>query len=133
VKPDADDFEFYDPDVNQNINRRNSRIAGSKSFRYYAIPNEPGEYSMSDYFSWVYFSPKKNAYDTLIARAEVSVTGESRQNETILASDMGSFYDRVEFESNRLQGYQGVEWTRIFANILILVMLAGSAYIVFKK
>lgn len=133
LKPDVDEFEFYDPDVNQNINRRNNRIAGSKSFRYYAIPNEPGDYSMSDYFSWIYFSPTKNSYDTLTARAEVSVTGESRRNETILASDMGSFYDRVEFENNNLQGYAGVEWTRIFANILILVMLAGSAYIVFKK
>ena len=132
-KPTSDHFDFYDPDVQQNVNRRNNRITGSKSFRYYAIPNEPGEFALGEYFNWVFFSPKNNAYDTLVARAMVNVTGNSRQNETILASDMGSFYDRVEFENNRLQGYHRVEWTKIFANILILVMLAGSAYIIFKK
>jgi hypothetical protein len=132
-KPDVETFDFYDPDVQQNINRKNTRITGSKSFSYYGIPNEPGEYAFEDYFNWIFFNPRINAYDTLKARAVVNVTGESRQNETILASDMGSFYDRIEFENNRLQGYHGVEWTKIFANILILVMLAGSAYIVLKK
>ena len=126
-------FEFYDPDVQQNINRRNGKVNGAKSFTYYAIPNEPGDYGLKDYFQWVFFNPRSDSYDTLVARAEVSVTGESRKNENILSSDVGSFYDRIEFEENKLSGTQGVEWFKVFANILILVMLALSAFIILKK
>lgn len=127
------DFQFYDPNVTQNINRRNGRVSGSKSFSYYGIPKEPGDYNFRDYFQWVYFDPKAEKYDTLFARADASVTGESKKNENILSSDVGSFYDKAELESNTLSSTLQVEWTRIFANILILVMLAVSAYIVFKK
>ncbi len=127
------DFEFYDPNVQQNVNRRNSRVSGSKSFRYYGIPNEPGEYEMGDYFQWVFFNPEEEKYDTLRSRARVTVEGESRKNENILASDLGSFYDQVEFEKNKLTSVAEVEWMKIFANLSILVMLGASAYIVFKN
>jgi hypothetical protein len=127
------DFEFYDPNMTQNINRRNSRISGSKSFSYFGIPNEPGEYNLGNYFQWIYFDIEKERYDTLKARASVIVEGESRQNENILASDMGSFYDQIQFENNTLSSIKEVEWMKIFANIAILLMLAGSAFIFFKK
>lgn len=130
---ESENFEFYDPNMTQNINRRNNRISGSKSFSYYGIPNEPGEYSLGEFFEWIYFNPDKETYDTLKARAGVIVQGESRQNENILASDMGSFYDQIEFEKNTLTTIKEVEWMKIFANLAILLMLAGSAYIVFKK
>jgi hypothetical protein len=133
VPSDNDFFEFYDPDVSQNINRRNSRVSGSKSFSFYGIPNEPGDYALGDYFQWVFFNPRTDQYDTLVARAEVSVTGESRVNENILSSDVGIFYDRIEFEDNKLSGAHQVEWLKVFANILILVMLALSAFIILKK
>jgi len=133
-KPEENEFfEFYDPDVSQNINRRNGRVTGSKSFNYYGIPNEPGDYALSDYFEWVFFNTRTDRYDTLRARAEVSVTGESRKNENILSSDVGTFYDRIEFEENKLAGTHQVEWLKVFANILILVMLALSAFIILKK
>ncbi|MCA6078239.1 BatD family protein [Fulvivirga sedimenti] len=128
-----DEFEFYDPDVSQNINRRNGRVTGSKSYSFYGIPNEPGDYPLGKYFKWIYFNIKKDAYDTLTSRAVVYVTGESRKNENILSSDVGTFYDRIEFERNDLSGTEGVEWLKVFANILILVMLALSAFIIFKK
>jgi hypothetical protein len=128
-----DEFEFYDPDVSQNINRRNGRVTGSKSYSFYGIPNEPGDYPLGKYFKWIYFNTKKDAYDTLTSRAVVYVTGESRKNENILSSDVGTFYDRIEFERNDLSGTEGVEWLKVFANILILVMLALSAFIIFKK
>ena len=133
VPKETDFFEFYDPDVSQNINRRNGRVTGSKSFSYYGIPNEPGNYALNDYFEWVFFNTRTDRYDTLRARADVSVSGESRKNENILSSDVGTFYDRIEFENNSVSGIHNVEWLKVFANILILVMLALSAFIIFKK
>lgn len=127
------DFEFYDPNVQQNINRRNGRVTGSKSYSYYGIPNEPGSYALGDYFRWIFFNPETETYDTLQSRARVTVEGESRKNENILASDLGSFYDRIEFEKNTLSSVSEVEWMKIFANLSILLMLGASAWIVFKN
>ena len=46
---------FYDPNITQNINRKNSRVTGAKSFKYYGIPNEPGTYRLKDYFQLAVF------------------------------------------------------------------------------
>jgi len=129
----TDDFEFYDPNVQQNINRRNSQVTGSKSFSYYGIPNEPGEYELGEFIEWIYFNPEAETYDTLRSRARVTVEGESRKNENILASDLGSFYDQIEFQKNSLTSIKEVEWMKIFANLAILLMLGASAWIVFKN
>ena len=45
-------FEFYEPNVKQNINRENGRVSGTKSFSYFIIPKEPGIYNLGDCFQW---------------------------------------------------------------------------------
>ena len=52
-------FEFYEPNVRQNINREQNRVTGTKSFGYFLIPKEPGQFNMGDYFQWVFFNPKQ--------------------------------------------------------------------------
>ena len=131
---DGDDtFDFYDPNVTQNINRRNNKVTGSKSFSYFGIPKEPGDYELTDYFKWIFFNPKTEKYDTLTSNKVVHVTGESKKNEYIQANDMGTFYDRLSTENNTLRSTTGFEWTKIFVNIFILAMLAITAVIIFKK
>ncbi|UII28553.1 BatD family protein [Fulvivirga maritima] len=129
----GENFDFYDPNVTQNINRRNNTVTGSKSFNYFGIPKEPGDYNMKDYFNWIYFNPKTETYDTLTSAKVVHVTGESKKNENIQANDMGSFYDRINIEDNTLKSTASFEWTKIFVNIFILAMLVISAIIIFKK
>ncbi|UII21993.1 BatD family protein [Fulvivirga ligni] len=126
-------FDFYDPNVTQNINRRNNKVTGSKSFSYFGIPKEPGDYELTDYFKWIFFNPKTEKYDTLTSNKVVHVTGESKKNEYIQANDMGTFYDRLSTENNTLRSTTGFEWTKIFVNIFILAMLAITAVIIFKK
>lgn len=128
-----DNFDFYEPNVTQNVNRRSGRVTGSKSFNYYGIPKEPGNYKLSDYFNWVFFNPKTGKYDTLKSEQVVRVTGESKKNESIQSNDLGSFYDQIEFVDNTLSSTDSFEWVKIFANILILGMLATSVVIFLKK
>ncbi|MGD1962153.1 MAG: BatD family protein [Fulvivirga sp.] len=128
-----DNFDFYDPNVSENINRRNGRVTGSKSFSYFGIPKEPGEYKLSDYFNWIFFNPKSERYDTLSSKLIVTVTGESKKNESIQSNDLGSFYDRIAFEDNTLSGSARFEWAKIIANLFIIGMLVTSAYIFIKK
>ncbi|MBV6646181.1 MAG: BatD family protein [Cyclobacteriaceae bacterium] len=131
--PTGIDFDFYAPNVKQNIKRANNSVRGTKAFSYYAIPNEPGEYDLGDFIYWIYFDPKKEEYDTLRSRYSVNVSGESRKNEYILSNDLGSFYDRIEFEDNNLTSLDESSFIQIFANIFILAMFAISAILVFKK
>lgn len=126
-------FEFYEPNIRQNINRQNGRVTGTKSFSYFIIPKEPGDYRMRDMLNWVYFNPTLKRYDTLIARAAVVVSGESMKNETIESTDPGSLYDKISSADNMLRTAADNPWTSFLPGIFILAMLGGSAYLVFKK
>ncbi|MEQ8712931.1 MAG: BatD family protein, partial [Cyclobacteriaceae bacterium] len=135
-KPEIDetsDFDFYPPNVQQDIMRSNGRVRGTKSFNYYGIPNEPGEYQLGDYFSWVYFNTSTDQYDTLSSEVQLVVTGESKKNESILATDMGSFYDLIDLKDNKLVSRDKEGYFKLFANILILLMFVATAFIVFRK
>lgn len=126
-------FEFYEPNVRQNINRQNNRVTGSKTFNYFLIPKEPGTYELGKYFNWVFFNPKKEKYDTLSSHLSAYVTGESRQNEAIQSTDPGTFYDRMENTANTIQAVELGEWQKTAFNAFILVMLGASVYLVARK
>ena len=88
---------------------------------------------MSDYFQWIYFNLNENNYDTLRAYASIDVFGESKKNQEILSSDVGSFYDRIEFQDNRLEANSTYANTKLWINLGILIMILSAAYIIFKK
>jgi hypothetical protein len=126
-------FDFYEPNIRQNINRENNRVTGTKSFNYFIIPKEPGEYRLGDFVHWVFFNPTTKTYDTLKAQAAVVVKGESLKNEAIESADASSFYDKINATDNTLRAITDTGWLKPILTIFILVMLAGSAYLVFKK
>ena len=126
-------FEFYEPNVRQDINRQNNRVTGTKSFDYFMIPKEPGKYKLGEYFQWIFFNPREKKYDTLRSHLTVSVAGESKKNEAILANDVGNFYDKIELADNSLTTIKNDNWKRWAFNGFILVMLTASAYLVLRK
>lgn len=126
-------FDFYEPNIRQNIKRDKGRVAGSKSFSYFLIPKEPGIYNLGDYFTWVFFNPKLNKYDTLQSKYTVSVTGESQRNQSIESKDSGSFYDRINVADSTLHSSIEGNWMKIGANLFILLMLGASVFLIFKK
>ena len=126
-------FDFYDPNVRQSINRTNGRVTGAKSFSYFMIPKEPGEYRLRDFFSWVFFNPRTAKYDTLHSKQVLTISGDSQQYQAIESGDGGSFYDRIETADGTLRSSAANTWMDISANIFILLVLGGSAYLMFKK
>ncbi len=132
VKED-DIFDIYAPSVEQNISRRNQQVVGSKAFSYYAVPNEPGEYKLSEYFNWIYFNTSTKRYDTLSSDVAIRVEGKSRKNDYISAQDVGTFYDHAAKADNRLRSLNNEGWLQLLANALILGMLVLTAVIVLKK
>jgi hypothetical protein len=132
VKKDAN-FEFYEPNVRQDINRQKNRVTGNKSFSYFMIPKEPGQYNMKDYFTWVFFNPAKQRYDSLQPKLVFTVTGESKKNEAIQANDLGSFYDKIDAADNSLHTIADDRWQKWVFHAFIVVTLGAAAFIIFRK
>ena len=128
-----ENFDFYSPNTQQNVNRSNGQISGSKSFNYYGIPNEPGEYDLGEYVNWIFFNTRTDKYDTLRSDLTVVVTGQSRKNEYILSNDVGEFYDRINNEDNELKSLDRNKMIRPIANSLAVVIFGLTAFVMFKK
>ncbi|NQZ77197.1 MAG: BatD family protein [Ekhidna sp.] len=126
-------FDFYAPNVTQQVNRASGKVTGVKSFDFYAIPNEPGNYNLSDFFSWVFFNPSTDTYDTLKSRYQLFVDGESRKNLSIASNDLGDFYDQISLADNELESLNGNAWVTAVLNVLIFLILGFTAYLLFKK
>jgi BatD DUF11 like domain len=126
-------FDFYEPNVRQNITRDGGRVAGTKTFSYFMIPKEPGKFNLGNYFQWVFFNPATKKYDTLKSKQTVTVIGESQKNEAIQSNDAGSFYDRIYATDNTLRSTTSTNWIKIVGNVFILLILLASAYLIFKK
>jgi hypothetical protein len=135
-KPDnkSDDvLEIYEPSIQQDISRSNNRVTGTKKFRYFIIPKEPGQAKLSKYFSWVYFSPQRKQYDTLSSRLTAYITGESKKNEVIDSHDPGSFYDKIAVADNSLLIRRETNWQKWTFNGIVILVLAASVFLLFKK
>ncbi|MDN5200585.1 BatD family protein [Fulvivirgaceae bacterium BMA10] len=129
----TDEFELYPPNIQQNIKRGNGRVTGYKAFNFYGIPNEPGEYNLGGYFNLIFFNPKIKKYDTLSSNITINVTGESKKNQYISSNDLGTFYDLIEGQDNTLVSRSKDVYLKFFANIFILIMLALSLFLIFRK
>lgn len=132
--PEGNDvFDFYAPNVTQQVNRARGKVTGVKRFDFYAIPNEPGQYQLSDFFSWIYFNPSTDSYDTLSSKYAINVTGDSRKNLSIASNDLGDFYDEISKADNKLVPLNGYPWVTTLINIFIAIILAFTAYLLVKK
>ena len=131
--PKGQTFDFFEPNVKQSINRENGRVAGTKAFSYFIIPQEPGNFDLKDYVQWVYFNPKTKKYDTLKSKVSLVISGESKKNDFISSSDGGSFYDRIGLADNTLRSSASGAWLKIALNVFALLMLGGSVWLMFKK
>jgi len=133
-QPETDEnFDFYAPNVRQNVNKSNSRVRGTKSYNFYAIPSEPGEFKMSDYFNWVFFNPRTETYDTLRSDLVLNVSGESRKNQYIASTDLGDFYDKINTTDNDLSSLNADSWIQWMINIFIVSVMGLTLFILFRK
>ncbi|MEM9328629.1 MAG: BatD family protein [Bacteroidota bacterium] len=130
--PENPNFDFYEPNIQQDIRRAQNVVSGVKTFSYYGIPNEPGTFPLGDIMRWIYFDPEREVYDTLRSELTVQVTGESRKNEYISSNDLGKFYDRIPFEDNQLRAVDSVPWWRYTANVVMATIILLSAVMLLK-
>ena len=126
-------FDFFEPNVKQSITRDHGRVTGTKAFSYFIIPQEPGNFDLKDYIQWIYFNPRKNAYDTLQSKVSLVISGESKKNDVISSNDGGSFYDRIALADNALQATHPNPWFKISIHALAFLMIGASVWLIFRK
>jgi len=126
-------FDFYEPNVKQNINREAGHVSGTKSFSYFMIPKEPGTYKLGDYFHWIFFNPESKKYDTLKSQQVVTVAGESYKNLSIGSNDLGSFYDRIDSTDNTLRTISNSGGMKLAINIFIVLVLGATVFFLVKS
>lgn len=128
-------MELYPPNVQQQINRENNRVSGSKKFTYMIIPNEPGYYKMADYFQWIFFNIEKQDYDTLKPKLSIRVEGESLTDNLIGNIGSSSFYDNVYKLDNKPKKTDRVsDWIAVLSFALgssaaVSLLLAAASMI----
>ncbi|MEM9895502.1 MAG: BatD family protein [Bacteroidota bacterium] len=126
-------FDFYEPNVKQNVNRGNGKVRGTKAFEYYAIPKEPGNYDLGEYFNWIYFNPQREVYDTLRSEISLFVDGESRRNLEIASADLGDFYQKINNADNELISLAPATWINYLLNGLLVILFGLTFFYLFKK
>lgn len=126
-------LEFYQPDVQQDITRRAGTVLGSKSFSYTVLAREPGVYDMGRVLQWIYFNPSTATYDTLRPTLQVQVTGAPDSDALVMSRDLGSFYNIIKNEDNTLVSLHLLNEVKRYTNIILLVLLALSAFVFLKR
>ena len=125
-------FDFYAPDVSQVIRRSYDRVNGEKTFDYYIVAKQKGQFPLGRFFQWIYFDPRRARYDTLRSVKAGEVVGEANIAEGLGQGTIATIYDNIEqLDTNEWQlNYQ--ELTRRLINAVVLVMLVGMVWI-FRK
>ncbi|WP_439881419.1 BatD family protein [Pontibacter sp. MBLB2868] len=126
-------LEFYPPDVRQDVVRRAGRVTGAKTFAFTVLPREPGTYDLRNALEWIYFNPVTATYDTLRPTLQVQVTGNRDSDALVLSRDLGSFYNIITNENNTLVSLHLFERIKRYTNIILLLLLAVSAFVFLKK
>ncbi len=96
-----DDFETYDPKVNDNIKTSHTGVAGSREYDYLIIPRHAGNFTI-DPVEFSYFDPSSKTYKTIksdpftinVEKGEggdagnITYSGANKEDVEILGSDI---------------------------------------------
>lgn len=126
-------IDFFPPDVQQDITRRAGTVMGTKRFLFTLIGREAGNYDMGRKMEWVYFNPTTAAYDTLRPTLKVQITGAPDTDALVMSRDLGAFYNIIQNEDNTLVSVHLANQIKRYTNIILLVLLAVSAFIFIKR
>lgn len=146
---ERDEMAIFPPEERHLLNHINNQIKGRKSFTYFIMPRQNGTVRLSNYFQWIYFNPQTARYDTLRPRLHLQVGGQGPRATASVSSSSTSLSGSKGFAAEASTGkslYAGIEamdstrrsisissLVRAVANVLIVIMLFGMIFVLFKK
>lgn len=126
-------LDIFPPKTQESIKRGSDGVSGYKTFRYFLIPKQNGQFPLENTFQWIYFDPQKVEYDTLRPKLILRV------GETVVAADTvhsnlpGSIYNGIEKLDSSEQAINWPVLVRAIANVLIALMILGMIFLLFRK
>ncbi|KAB7732936.1 hypothetical protein F5984_03030 [Rudanella paleaurantiibacter] len=125
---------------NQQINRLNGQVTGSKTFSYFLVPRRGGKLPLSSLFGLVYFDPQTARYDTLMPVTVLTVGEGASVGAPALATENGAQANSIDalyaglnqMDSTR-QPLNWVVLARAIANVLLVLMILGMIFVFLRK
>lgn len=125
-------FDFYPPDVSQTVQRSYEKVSGEKTFDYYIVARQKGDFKLGRFFQWIYFDPIKARYDTLRSSEVVEVAGENLQASALSGDGADPVYGNIEELGTDETYIDYQEIIRNLTNAVVFLLLGAMAW-VFRK
>ena len=141
--------DVFPPEEKHSINHGGTRVTGQKTFTYFIVPRQNGTIWLIDYFHWIYFDPQRARYDTLRSQLRVQVGGGNAATTARTGTPTGTSGALGEVSAELIPGrslYAGIDaldsthqpiriavLIRAVANVLIVLMLLGMIFVLFKR
>jgi BatD DUF11 like domain len=120
-------FDFF-PNEAKTIQTPGSE-QGIKAFSFKIVPKDSGDYSLSDYFSLIYFNTSSGKYDTLRTDGRISVKGKSIKLSGKAPNDV--FYGLEDLKTDeKTIGFKKI--AKVFANFVVGIMFLMLVYLIKK-
>lgn len=125
-------LQLYPPQIQQQVHRSQGRVFGQKQFIYHILPQEVGNYPLSESLYWVYFDPMRLRYDTLLPRMRLQVSGKSIRNLQISNNQEDPFYrDMLAKAPHSISIIR--KWRHWAAAGVIFVLIASISALIFRR
>ena len=125
-------LDIYPPAMQQYRNRSEPGT-GTKIFKYTILGKTPGHYNLGKIFKLPYFNPSTGRYDTLRSDLQVRIVGAADRVSTLSPEETDPFYKLIKSESNELTDLNKYKDVKLYANVIILLLICASLYAFFKK
>ena len=125
-------FDFYPPDVSQTVVRSYERVSGAKTFDYYIVTRQKGEFKLGRFFYWIYFDPGRAKYDTLLSSKIIRVTGENLTPMALSGEGNDAIYGNIDELATDTTYTDYQEIIRNLTNAVVFLLLGAMVWI-FKK
>lgn len=122
------DFDLFPPKINMVTDHEEEKNVHTKTFTFQLIPKRAGNFVLSNYFKWIYFNPQEQTYDTLRSQLSFKAKGATISSD-IESEGERSIYDGLDSLDSSEESSGIGKLLKNEANILIVIMLIGMAYI----
>jgi hypothetical protein len=122
-------FDVYPPNVYQTI-RRSGTVFGSKNYKYFVVPNEPGTHELKNYFRWIFFNTTTYRYDTLLPKAVIEAKGASVVSKMNKENELTGIYAEMSNYDNSLRSINETDWLNALASGFLMLVIAFCVYMV---
>lgn len=123
-----ENLDFFESGT--RLQQEGGKLAGLKVFNYKILPKIAGEYDLGSYFSLICFNIKTARYDTLTAREQIRVAGNTIVSKNNLVKDIYTGIDNLRTDRNE---FNVRSFLRFFANFILIFMVMTLIYIWKKK